>query len=265
MSGAAREHVTERFSDRVGFYLRARPRYPKELIPFFAREIGLTPHWRVADIGSGTGFFSELFLANGNEVFAIEPNAPMREAAEQLLGRSYRNFHSRAGTAEATGLPEASVDLVTAAQSFHWFDPDAARREFLRILEPDSAWVALVWNNRRQDDALSIEYEQLVFRHAVDHAAIRRRHEDAVSHEILNAFFGARHTWQHVGLPNSQTMDFAALRDRLLSSSYMPLSGDERYEPMVHELQNLFTRHQRDGVVRFEYDTDVYYGRIVTS
>jgi SAM-dependent methyltransferase len=256
-----RQQVTERFTDRVGYYLRARPRYPDELIPFFVREMGLNPDWRVADIGSGTGFFSEPFLAYGNEVFGIEPNAPMRDAAERLLVDRYPRFHSRAGTAEATGLPDSSVDLVTAAQAFHWFDHPVARREFLRILKPNG-WVALVWNNRRRDTALSVEYEQLVLRHAIDHAAIRQRHELAASDELLNEFFGAPDACKHGRLSNSQTMDFAALRDRLLSSSYMPLSDDPRFEPMIADLYKIFTRHQQGGLVRFEYDTDIYYGQL---
>jgi len=258
-----RQPATERFTDRVGHYLRARPRYPQTLIPFFVREMGLRPAWRIADIGSGTGFFSEPFLANGNEVLGIEPNGPMREAAERLLVNRFPNFHSRAGTAESTGLPDSSVDLVTAAQSFHWFDHTVARREFQRILKPNG-WVALAWNNRRQDDALSTDYEQVVLRHAIDHSAIRKRHEHAASEEVLNAFFGTRGAWKHGRLSNSQTMDFDALRDRLLSSSYIPLSSDARFKPMIAELQEIFTRHQHGGVVRFEYDTDIYYGRLST-
>jgi len=255
---------TQRFSDRVGFYLRARPRYPSGLIPFLGRTIKLTPLWRVADVGSGTGFFSEPFLSNGNDVLGIEPNAPMREAAEQLLGRDYLNFHSRPGTAEETGLGNASVDLVAAAQAFHWFDHPVARREFMRILKP-GGWTVLVWNNRRQDDAFSAAYEQIVLRHAVDHTAIRQRHEHAASDALLNAFFGGRDAWDHGRLRNSQTMDFAALRDRLLSSSYVPLDGNASFGPMVRELEDLFARHQRDGTVRFEYDTDIYYGRMTAS
>jgi SAM-dependent methyltransferase len=255
---------TQRFSDRVGFCLRARPRYPSGLIPFLAGKTGLTPMWRVADVGSGTGFFSEPFLINGNEVVGIEPNAPMREAAEQSMGKRYTTFQSRAGTAEETGLPDASVDLAAAAQAFHWFDHVAARREFTRILKP-AGWTVLVWNNRRQDDAFSDEYEQIVLRHAVDHAAIRKRHEHAASDALLNAFFGSRDAWKRGRLRNSQTMDLVALRDRLLSSSYVPLDGDPRFAPMIGELESLFARHQRDGTVRFEYDTDIYYGRMMTS
>ena len=261
MSVDPQTHLSERFSDRVGFYLRARPRYPGELIRFFARELGLTPQWRIADVGSGTGFFSEPFLANGNEVFGIEPNVPMREAAAELFGIKYPKYQLCAGTAEATGLADGSVDLVTAAQAFHWFDHAAARREFVRILKRRGR-VALVWNNRHLDNAFGGEYQQIIHAYARDHEGVAQRSMHAMSDEVLDAFFGSHDAWKHGRLSNSQTMDFDALRDRLLSSSYMPLSGDPRFDPMIRQLRSVFDRHQRDGVVHFEYDTDVYYGRL---
>lgn len=126
---------TRRFSDRVENYVRYRPGYPRALLECLAREHGLDPAHAVADIGSGTGILSELLLRNGNAVFGVEPNAEMRAAAERLL-RGQAKFHSVDGRAEATTLPTASVDWITAAQAFHWFDVSAARREFRRILRP---------------------------------------------------------------------------------------------------------------------------------
>jgi SAM-dependent methyltransferase len=261
MSGTRQQHLSERFSDRVEFYLRARPRYPSELLPFFVREMGLTPQWRIADVGSGTGFFSEPFLANGNEVIGVEPNAPMRQAASELFGAKYHTYQLRDGTAEATGLSDASVDLVTAAQAFHWFDHAAARREFVRILKP-GGWVALVWNNRRLDDEFGGDYQQIIHTCARDHEGVAQRSMHSMSDDVLDAFFASHNAWKHGRLSNNQTMDFDALRDRLLSSSYMPLSDDPRFDPMIRQLRIVFDRHQRDGAVRFEYDTDVYYGRL---
>ena len=106
---------TQRFSNRVENYLRYRPRYPAEILDVLKAECGLQVTSLIADVGSGTGFLAELFLSNGNQVFGIEPNREMREAGEQLLG-SYSKFTSVAATAEATTLPEASVDFVTAGQ-----------------------------------------------------------------------------------------------------------------------------------------------------
>src|SRR5438270_109908 len=124
---------TQRFSDRVENYVRARPGYPNAFFDFLRSEIGLTANWAVADIGSGTGISAGPLLKTGNTVYGIEPNAPMRQAAERLLA-TYPRFHSLDATAEATSLPYGSVDLVLAAQAFHWFDRPKARREFVRIL-----------------------------------------------------------------------------------------------------------------------------------
>src|SRR5881409_3017221 len=124
---------TQRFSIRVQNYIRYRPRYPKEIIGILQSRCGLSRDSVIADVGSGTGILAEIFLANGNRVFGIEPNAPMREAGEGLLG-SYRGFTSIDATAEATTLSGHSVDFVTAGQAFHWFDRQACRTEFQRIL-----------------------------------------------------------------------------------------------------------------------------------
>jgi SAM-dependent methyltransferase len=137
---------TQRFSDRVEHYVRSRPNYPDAFYEFLWTELGLTPDGAVADIGSGTGISARPLLAKGNTVYGIEPNGPMRQAAERGLA-GYANFRSIDATAEATTLPAASVDLILAAQAFHWFDRDRARAEFARILKP-GGWVVLVWNER---------------------------------------------------------------------------------------------------------------------
>src|SRR4051812_26588364 len=102
---------TRRFSSRVENYVKYRPSYPAEVVELLAAECGLTPTALVADVGSGTGLLAELFLKNGNHVFGVEPNREMREAGERLLG-SYANFTSVNGTAEATTLPDRSVDMI---------------------------------------------------------------------------------------------------------------------------------------------------------
>jgi ubiquinone/menaquinone biosynthesis C-methylase UbiE len=140
---------TQRFSSRVEYYVKARPKYPNAMLRFFQSNLGLSPIHSIADIGSGTGFLTELFVRNGNPTYAVEPNTPMRQAAEAYL-REWSNFHSVDGTAEATTLAESSVDFVTAAQAFHWFNPELSAKEFQRILKPGGV-VALIWNERLTD------------------------------------------------------------------------------------------------------------------
>src|ERR1043165_851495 len=126
----------ERFSSRIADYIKYRPGYPAEIVTLLKTDCGLTPDSVVADIGSGTGKLTELFLKNGNIVFGVEPNVGMRSAAKQILG-NFSNFKSIDGNAESTGLETSSVDFITAGQAFHWFDPDNFKVEARRILKAD--------------------------------------------------------------------------------------------------------------------------------
>lgn len=243
-----------RFSGRVDAYVRTRPGYPSGLVPVLARRIGLVPGWVVADVGSGTGLSSDPFLAHGNAVVAVEPNAEMRLAAERRLS-GHAGFRSVAGSAEATGLADGSVDLVVAGQAFHWFDPDAARIELRRILRAPAP-VALVWNTRRTDTSAFLRaFESLLLRHGTDYAEVRH---DRGRGDALARFFGGVPTRD--ALPSAQVLDLPGLEGRLLSSSYTPPEGDPRRGPMLAELSRTFRDHAEAGVVRIDYETEVYTG-----
>lgn len=244
-----------RFSDRVENYVRYRPGYPQEIIAMLQREAGLTLQSVIADVGSGTGISAELFLRFGCEVHAVEPNREMREAAERLLD-GFANFHSVNGGAQATTLPDQSVDLIVAAQAFHWFNTTETRAEFTRILKPGGQ-LALIWNERKLDSTPFLKaYEQLLLTFATDY--IKVRHENIDADELRRFFSGAfvTHTF-----PNEQRFDFEALKGRLLSSSYAPASGQPGHDAMIAELRRIFDAHHESGIVRFEYDTRVHVGR----
>ena len=246
---------TQRFSSRVGNYSRFRPSYPAEIIGILQQECGLRPESVIADVASGTGIFTRLLLENGNCVFGVEPNDAMRRAGEEYLA-AYPKFASVAGTAEGTTLPDASVDLLTAAQAAHWFDRDKALTEFRRILKPEG-YLVLLWNDRRTDaSAFARDYESLLLEYGTDYAEVKRR--DAASQE----FFGTMRHEKRV-LPNFQKFDYAALEGRLLSSSYTPPAGHPSHEPMLSELRRIFETHQRAGTILMEYDTNLYFGRLV--
>jgi SAM-dependent methyltransferase len=249
-------HPTERFSTRVDNYVKYRPDYPPEVLELLKAECGLTPRWTVADIGSGTGILSRILLVHGNRVFGIEPNREMREAGERLLA-GYPDFTSTAGTAEATTLPDHSVDLVTAAQAAHWFDLRQARAEVLRILRP-GGWASLIWNNRRTDTTPFLRaYARFVHDYGIAFETVNHANLGPAD---FQTFFGpGRYRLRH--FPNVQTFDFDGLAGRVLSSSYMPEPGHPNYEPMAAALQALFDAHQVNGQVSFEYDTDVFYGQ----
>ncbi len=210
---------TQRFSNRVEAYIRSRPGYPAALLERLREACGLTPDAVIADVGSGTGILSEIFLANGNPLFGVEPNEAMRAAAERLLA-GYPRFTSVAATAEATTLPSGSVDFVTAGQAFHWFDRERARAEFVRILRP-GGWVVLVWNDRRMGSTPFLEgYEQLLQRFGTDYEQVTHTN---VSEEALARWFGPG--WAVATFPSHQDFEWEGLKGRLLSSSYTPAPG----------------------------------------
>ena len=245
---------TRRFSDRVENYVRSRPGYPDGVLVVLREHAGLTPSAVVADVGSGTGLSSSLFLRNGNVVFGVEPNAAMREAAERRLG-STPGFRSVAGTAEATTLPDRSVDLIVAGQAFHWFDPPATRREFARVLRPGGHAV-LLWNARRTGSTPFLRaYEDLLLRYGTDYREVR--HENVGPAE-LRMFFGG--PFESRRLENEQRFDLAGLTGRLLSSSYAPAEGHPNHRPMLDELADIFRRYAEEGSVRFEYDVELHFG-----
>jgi SAM-dependent methyltransferase len=250
---------TRRFSDRVADYVRYRPGYPEALLRTLMDEAGLGPGSRVADAGSGTGISTELLLRSGAEVWAVEPNAEMRAAAEARLGSNPR-FHSVAGTAEATTLSGASADLVAAGQAFHWFDRERFRAECVRILRgaPRTGRVALFWNSRRTESTPFLRaYEALLRRFGTDYERIDHM---KLGPEVFEAFFGGSYEIRRFA--NHQVFDFEGLRGRLLSSSYTPAPGHPGHEPMLDELRRIFDRHQEEGRVRIEYDTELHLGRL---
>jgi SAM-dependent methyltransferase len=243
---------TERFSNRVDTYVRARPSYPLEVLDLLAEHCGLAPQAIVADVGAGTGILTRLLLGRGATVFAVEPNAAMRAAAEATLG-SEPDFRSIAATAEATTLPDRSIDLlaklarsaITAGQAFHWFDPEPTRREWARILRP-GGWAALIWNDRRAAGTHFLEaYEQLLQTYRTDYASVNHRR---ISESDLQTFFGAA-PLQRAAFHYRQTLDLPGLEARLVSSSYTPAPGQPGHAEMLATLAALFAEHQEAGQV----------------
>jgi SAM-dependent methyltransferase len=248
----------DRFTSRVETYAKYRPGYPFEIVDLLKRECGLTPESLVADVGSGTGKLTELFLTNGNVVFGVEPNSSMRAVAESLF-KHQTAFRGIDGSAEATTLPGISVDLITVGQAFHWFEPVKTRAEWVRILKP-GGWAALIWNERELVTTPFLnDYEQLMLDFGTDYQDVR--HENA---EAQIAGFFAPDEFFLRSFPNRQVFDFDGLSGRVRSSSYTPEPGSPKFEPMMQQLKTIFDKHQKNGYVNFNYETKVFYGHLST-
>ena len=240
---------TERFTGRADAYVAGRPSYPDAAIDVLLANLGDPRDVVVADLGAGTGISSRLLAARGVQVLAVEPNAAMRDAAEPCDGVEWVD-----GTAEATGLHEASVDLAAAFQAFHWFDARKALDEIVRIVRPGGR-AAVVYNERDESDEFTGAYGALVRTFATD--ATERRRADGLS--AFAAFEGWHGGPRRTEIRNVQRLDRDGLHSRVRSTSYLPQAGAAS-ESLRADIDALFDRHAREGRIAMVLTTIVVCG-----
>lgn len=252
MKSAANQDSKQRFSNRVDDYTRYRPGYPPEALQYIYDQSNLNENSTVADIGAGTGIFTASLLKGGANVIAVEPNEVMRSAADKLL-QSHKKYSSVAGSAEQTGLADQSVDLIAAAQAFHWFSFDEAKKEFSRILKPAGKSV-LIWNRRDSSESAFMQhYDALLTERLPEYSKVN--HTNATD-ERIGKFLG--NGMQKVAFPSDQSFDLNGLKGRLMSSSYCPVPGTEGHDELMIEIEKLYAKYSTDSGVQFDYSTQVY-------
>lgn len=236
----------ERFDDRVKDYVKYRPSYPSEAIDRILEGFN-EERLIAADIGAGTGISSRLLGDRGVRVMAIEPNTSMRLAAA-----SHPLVEFRQGSAEKTELPDASMDLVTCFQAFHWFTPEPTLQEFRRILKPKGR-LAIIWNDRDREDEFTRNYTYLVQIASDRHPAESRM--QAISPLEESSLFSEV---QLYCFPYRQSLDEAGLIGRAMSVSYIPKTG-EKAEALVTGLRELYAKFcDERGLINLIYKTSVY-------
>lgn len=258
--GKGRANVTahtERFTGRAADYAQFRERYEPELVlPVLREWFGLMPDWRVADVGAGTGMAGDLFRANGNPVIAIEPNAEMRSLCSSLHVADPL-FTVVEGSAEATGLPRASVDMIAVGRALHWFDVDAALREFRRILKP-GGWVAILACGRDQEG----REENLSFRELLRAQTGLNVSQDpllAVYSRLPELFPGG--CFFHAEVPGEMQLGWEELRGLALSLSHSPAPDSPAFPAFEAELLRFFDRFAQDGRIAFMTRTWINAGQ----
>ncbi len=256
MADLSSYNPTGRFSGLAENYAKYRPGYPAEAVDFILAHCGLGRGSLLVDVGCGTGISSRLFAERGLRVIGIDPNEDMRrqaEAANRPLGNLAPSY--RKGRAEETGLPSASADAVLAAQAFHWFEADAALREFRRILHR-GGWVVLMWNERDESDPCTADYGRVI-RTAPEAAAVEAPRGKAGEALLRSRLFvdAARFPFT-----NEQRLDEDGLLGRAFSASYAPREP-KTAQTFAAGLHDVFTRWQRSGFVQLRYETSVYVAR----
>jgi ubiquinone/menaquinone biosynthesis C-methylase UbiE len=196
-------------------------------------------------------FSTELFLRNGNKVFAVEPNKEMREAAESIYLKE-PGYFSINGTAQQTNLPEHTIDIIFCAQAFHWFNTKDTKTEFNRILKSNGHLV-LVWNVRKEQDEFQRGYESIL-KKIPEYNEVT--HKNVSDKEIIN-FFSPK-IMHKKNIANFQAFNINGLKGRLKSSSYCPKVGTA-YQNLMGEIDTLFHKFENNGIVKFEYDTNIYW------
>jgi SAM-dependent methyltransferase len=238
----------EKFTGRVAAYVEYRERYdPEVVLPLLRDWCGLRPEWTVADVGAGTGMLSDVFLAGGNRVIAVEPNAEMRQACAELHEGNPR-LTLMDGTAEATGLEAASAEMVSVGRAFHWFDVEPAMQEFWRVLKP-GGWVVVITFGRAEDRRdENVAYEELLVPYTARGLGTRVQY---AKYERLKDFF-AEGEFRHKEVPGEIQLGWDELRGLTLSRSHTPLPEAPEFGAFEEALRSYFARYEKNGRVTLD-------------
>jgi ubiquinone/menaquinone biosynthesis C-methylase UbiE len=200
------------FSAGADAYDRGRPSYPAAAVDHVVTALGIGSGRRVLDLGAGTGKFTELLVPTGAALVAVEPVAEMRAK----LAAARPDMEVLDGTGEALPLGDASVDAVTVAQAFHWFDPAAALAEIARVLRPEGG-LALLWNARDESVPWVAEFTRVIDWHHFQQGHYRAQDWAAVVAGSSNRFTPV----EHATFAYEQRLDRAGFVDRVASISYI--------------------------------------------
>lgn len=248
----------ERFSSKTDDYAKGRPDFPKEIIDFLYEHKVIDEKSIIADIGSGTGRFTKLLLERDHHVYGVEPNDEMRSKAEELLSK-FNNFTSISGNAESTTLPNNSLDLITVAQAFHWFDKEKCLVEFKRILK-DNGKVFIIWDDLINDyNDFSKEFRNLSnrFRKVAPETNGKRVSRDET---IAELFKDKKHISNY--FDHELYQNFERVKAGALSASFAPKADEDNYEEFISELERVFNKYAENGEVCTGFRVTCCLGKI---
>ncbi len=244
-----------KFNGMADNYSKYRPNYAKESINYLINEVQLSKNSVIADIGSGTGKFSKLLLDKGFKVFGVEPNNDMRQKAEREL-HNRKNFISILGTSENTTLLNNSIDLITVAQAFHWFDMEQFLIECNRILKANG-YVAILYNNGDYSTKIINEISELSQRYCPKYVGSSGGIENNPT--IFDNFFDG---YTVKVFENSYQLNMEQFIGLNFSASYAPKINEPNYELYLKALVELFEKHSEQGILNMPNNTTCRLGKV---
>ncbi|KNY25844.1 class I SAM-dependent methyltransferase [Pseudobacteroides cellulosolvens] len=247
----------DKFTNKVTDYIKYRPSYPKELIDYIEIEAGLADDSIVADVGAGTGIFTMLLANKVGKVYAVEPNFNMRTACIQYCS-DLNNFAAVDGSAEDTNLSDKSVDYVTVAQAFHWFDRQKTKVEFQRILKPHGKAI-LIWNSRVPESELIKENDELCRSLCPEFSGFSGG--SGFSPLLYSDFFKDGYC-EYREFDNNRLLTLESYIGSSLSASYAPSERDENYKSFIDGLTSLFHKYSNNSVLILPNRTRCYVGKV---
>lgn len=248
--------TTKKFTGIANEYTQSRPSYAAEFIECLFDKYGFSASSVIADIGSGTGKFAKQLLDKGCNVICVEPNTDMRLVAEKELCE-YPNFKSVAGSAENTMLPDNSVDFITTAQAFHWFDTKSFKAECSRRIKPNGK-AFLIWNTRNNEALINQELHRVYSKYCPDFKGFSggtKPHDDRIKYFFDN-------NYEYITFDNPLYFDREKFISRSLSGSYSLKKGDSNFDLYIEEIENIFDEFETDGIVKIENQTVAYIGTV---
>jgi SAM-dependent methyltransferase len=230
------------FVQVAGAYERARPGYPEDAVRWLAGDEPCD----VVDLGAGTGKLTRALVALGHRVTAIEPLPEMLEHIAETAPGAFGVL----GSAEVIPLPDDHADVVTCAQSFHWFDHAVALPEIARVLRPQGR-LALVWNSRDDRDPWMARLSAILGNETVEE-------QDTVDVIDASGLFGPV---EMASFAHVQVLDREGLLDLVLSRSYCAKLPATDREPILAAVGALYDETAAPDGVRLAYTTECFRAR----
>ncbi len=245
---------TEKFTEKAKHYEVGRPSYAQELIDFLYHNYNLNSQSIIADIGAGTGKLTKQLLQKGSRLIAVEPNDAMRSIAQQAL-QDYDTIQIVNGTDVATTLSDQSIDVITVAQAFHWFDAALFQKECARILKANGK-VFLIWNMRDENAPVNKETYEIFQKYCSNFYGF----SGGIQQDDANITTFFHHDYVIEKFPNPLFFSKETFLQRALSASYSLKDGDPQFEEYVQTLTALYDKYEKNGLLEVPNDSVAYIG-----